>query len=291
MQLSRSFHGALLALGGWAAFSLQDALVKTLVVELPVPEVLFGRSLVIVALTGLVVRRADYRVMAKPRNAVAIVVRSALILVAWLAYYRASRGLPLADLATCYFAAPLFVVGMSAPILHEHVGPGRWAATLLGFVGVVIAARPSGGAPLEPIVLALFAAASWALVTILARGLAREISTPGMMLAGSVGFVAACGAALPSIGVWPDARQGALIAGVGLVGAGGQFLWFEGVRRAQASLLAPLEYSLLGYAIVWGWLFFGDLPSARTLIGASVIVASGLMMTGIEVKRGAARRG
>lgn len=282
---SRSLSGALLALSGWAAFSLQDAIVKSLVVELPVPEVLFGRSLVIVAIASVVVKRTDYRAMAQRPNAIAIALRSALILVAWLAYYRASRTLQLADLVTYYFAAPLFVVGMSAPILREYVGPGRWLATLVGFGGVLIAASPKGGAPLEPVGLALFAALSWALTTVLARGLARGISTPAMMLGGSAGFVIVCGAMLPTLGVWPDMRQAALIASVGAIGTIGQFFWFEGVRRAQASLLAPLEYSLLAYAVWWGWLFFGDLPSARTLIGASIILASGLMATAIELRR------
>ena len=205
---SRSLTGALLALGGWAAFSLQDALVKSLVVDLPVPEVLFGRSLVIVCLTSLIVKRADYRAMAERRNAIAITLRSALILFAWLAYYRASRELQLADLATYYFAAPLFVVGISAPILHEYVGPGRWLATLLGFSGVLVAANPTVGAPLAPVGLALLAALSWAITTVLARGLSRGISTPSMMLGGAVGFVAACGAMLPVLGVWPSASSG-----------------------------------------------------------------------------------
>ena len=282
---SRSLSGAILALGGWAAFSLQDALVKSLVVDLPVPEVLFGRSLVIVLLTSLVARGADFRIMAERRNAVAIAVRSALILLAWLAYYRASRTLQLAELATCYFAAPLFVVGMSAPILHEYVGPGRWLATLLGFGGVLIAANPAPGAPLEPIGLALLAAVSWALTTVLARSLSRGISTPAMMLGGAAGFVVVCGAMLPALGVWPSMRQAATIGCLGLVGATGQYLWFEGVRRAQASLLAPLEYSLLGYAILWGWIFFGDLPHLHTLVGASVIFASSLLLTAIEMRR------
>ena len=283
--LPRPLTGALLALSGWAAFSLQDALVKSLVVELPVPEVLFGRSIVIVALSLLIVRRADYLAMAKPRNALAIGVRAALILLAWLAYYRASRSLQLADLVTYYFAAPLFVVGMSAPLLHEYVGPGRWLATLVGFGGVLIAANPAGGAPVEPVALALLAAVSWALTTVLARGLSRGVSTPAMMLGGAVGFVAVCGAMMPAFGVRPDARQVALMACIGAVGALGQYFWFEGVRRAQASLLAPLEYSLLAYAIFWGWIFFGDLPSARTLTGASIILASGLLMMAIELRR------
>jgi len=282
---SRSLSGALLALGGWAAFSMQDALVKSLVVDLPVPEVLFGRSLVIVSLALLVVKRADYRAMAVGRNAFAIALRSVLILFAWLAYYQASRSLQLAELVTCYFAAPLFVVAIAAPILRERVGPGRWLATLVGFAGVLVAAQPSAGAALQPIGLALLAAVTWALTTVLARGLSRGVSTPAMMLGGAIGFVVVCGAALPTIGVWPNLRQVALMGGVGIVGAVGQYLWFEGVRRAQASLLAPLEYSLLGYAILWGWLFFGDLPHPRTLVGASFIVVSGLLMTATEIRR------
>ena len=123
---SRPLSGALLALAGWAAFSLQDALVKSLV----------GRS----ARAGgavrpldrdrrrlglLVVRRADYRGHGRAAQRGGDRVRAALILVAWLAYYRASRSLQLADLVTYYFAAPLFVVGMSAPLLARicRAGP------------------------------------------------------------------------------------------------------------------------------------------------------------------------
>jgi S-adenosylmethionine uptake transporter len=282
---SRSFSGALLALAGWASFSLQDAIVKALVVDLPVPEVLFGRSLVIVLISLFVVRREDYRAMSERANLISIATRSAFILLAWLAYYRASRSLQLADLVTYYFVAPLFIVGLSAPILKEYVGPGRWLAVLIGFAGVLIAATPSGGAPLEAIALALLAAMLWACTTLLARSLAKGVSTPAMMLGGAIGFVLFCGAGLPFYGVIPTVRQAAEMAGLGCVGTLGQYFWFEGVRRAQASLLAPLEYSLLAYAIFWGYLFFGDLPRARTLVGAGVILVSGLAVMGLEIRR------
>ena len=87
--------------------------------------------------------------------------------------------------------------------MKERVGLGRWLATLLGFSGVLISAAPGGGAPLAPVGLALLAAFAWALTTLLARSLAKGITTPAMMLAGSIGFLAACGAMLPSLGVWP----------------------------------------------------------------------------------------
>lgn len=277
--------GGLLAAGGWAAFSLQDALVKGLVADLPVPEVLFGRSLIIAALSLLVTSRADWRAMSKRGNLAAIVIRATLILFAWLAYYRASRSLQLADLVTYYFVAPLFVVGLSAPLLKEHVSPVRWLAVLVGFSGVLIAATPSAGAPLEPIFLALFAALCWALTTVLARTLARGVSTPAMMFGGAIVFVAVCGAGLPWYGVAPSLKQAALIAATGLIGSLGQFLWFEGVRRAPASLLAPLEYSLLAYAIFWGYLVFGDIPTPRTLVGAGVVLISGLAVMTAEIRR------
>ena len=287
----RTLVGALLCLGSWAAFSLQDAIVKSLVVDLPVPEVLFGRSCVIVALSVAFLNRADYRALAAPSNLRSIALRSALILIAWAAYYRASRSLQLAELVTYYFVAPLFVVALSAPLLKERVGFGRWAATLLGFGGVLVAANPGAGAPLAPVGLALLAAFAWALTTILARSLAKGITTPAMMLAGSIGFLAACGVLLPSMGVWPSLKQLALIGGLGCVGATGQYLWFEGVRRAEASLLATLEYSMFAYAIFWGYVVFGDWPHARTFFGAAVVLTSGLLVISLEMRRRRVRPG
>jgi S-adenosylmethionine uptake transporter len=282
---SRALTGAALCLGSWAAFSLQDAIVKSLVTTLPVPEVLFGRSLVIVAISIAFLGRRDYRALAVPANLKQITLRSALILIAWVAYYRASRSLQLAELVTYYFVAPLFVVALSAPLLKERVGFGRWAATLLGFGGVLISAAPGAGASLAPVALALLAAFAWALTTILARSLAKGISTPAMMMAGSIGFLAACGAMLPAIGVRPTLHQALAMGLLGLVGGLGQYLWFEGVRRAEASLLATLEYSMFAYAIFWGYVVFGDWPRPRTFLGAAIVLTSGLLVVSLEMRR------
>ena len=92
-EASRTLTGIVLATGGWAAFSLQDAIVKWLVVKLPVPEVLFGRSVVIVALASFAAQRADLRAMLERRNFTAIGSRAALIFLAWIAYYTAFRSL------------------------------------------------------------------------------------------------------------------------------------------------------------------------------------------------------
>jgi S-adenosylmethionine uptake transporter len=284
-EASRTLTGIALATCGWAAFSVQDAIVKWLVVRLPVAEALFGRSLIIVALAALVVRRADLSSMMQRRNLSAVVVRGLLILAAWLAYYSASRSLQLAELVTLYFAAPLFVVAMSSPVLGEIVGPWRWLATIVGFAGVLVAAGMSATPDVWPAALAISAAFCWAITTILARSLTQAVSTAAMMVGSNLLFVLVCGLAAPFVFVWPDAFSLGLIVALGLVGSLGQFLLFEGLRRAPASALAPFEYTALAWAILWGWTIFHDLPAPHVLVGAAIILCSGLFMLLIEGRR------
>jgi S-adenosylmethionine uptake transporter len=284
-EASRTLAGIALATCGWAAFSVQDAIVKWLVVRLPVAEALFGRSVVIVALAALVVRRADLSSMMQRRNLWAVALRGLLILAAWLAYYSASRSLQLAELVTLYFAAPLFVVAMSGPVLGEIVGPWRWLATLVGFGGVLAAAGMSTTPDVWPAALAISAAFCWAITTILARNLSQAVSTAAMMVGSNLLFVVGCGLAAPFVFIWPDAFSLGLILALGLVGSLGQFLLFEGLRRAPASALAPFEYTSLAWAIFWGWTIFHDLPTRHVLIGATIILCSGLFMLLIEGRR------
>ena len=284
-EASRTLTGIALTACGWAAFSAQDAIVKWLVVRLPVPEVLFARSVMIVALASLLARRADLGVALQWRNLAAIAVRGVLIFVAWLAYYSASRSLQLAELVTLYFAAPLFVVAMSNPLLGEIVGPWRWLAAGVGFGGVLVAADLSAAPDVWPALLTLFAALCWAVTTILARSLSQAVSTAALMVGGNLVFVVACGALAPFVFVWPDAFSVELIVLLGLIGGLGQFFLFEGLRRAPASAVAPFEYSLLAWAILWGWVVFGDLPSRHVLTGATIILSAGLFMLFIESRR------
>lgn len=284
-EASRTLTGIALAVCGWAAFSSQDAIVKFLVVRLPVAEVLFARSVIIVALASLVVQRAGFASLMHKPNLVAIAMRGLLILVAWLAYYSAARSLQLAELVTLYFAAPLFVVAMSSPVLGEVVGPWRWLTTIVGFCGVLIAAGLSTAPDIWPAVLAISAAFCWAITTILARNLSQAITTPALMVGSNFVFIIACGFVAPFVFVWPDALSFGLIVALGLVGSLGQYLLFEGLRRAPASALAPFEYTSLAWAIFWGWTIFHNFPSRHVLVGATIILSSGLLMLLIESRR------
>lgn len=287
---SRTLTGVALAAAAWAAFSLQDATVKWLVVKVPVAEILFARSFVIVVVASLALRRAQVAILVERRNLVSIGIRAAFILAAWLTYYAAARELSLPALVTLYFAAPLFVVALARVMLGEAPGPPVWGATIVGFIGVVVAADPAAAPSAWPALLVLFAALCWAMTTILTRSLSLSISTGVLMVGTNFVFVIACGLVAPFVFVWPSASEFGLLILLSLFGGVGQYFMFQGMRLAPASSVAPFEYSSLAWATLWGWAIFGDLPSRHVLIGGAIILASGLFLLASESRRRFAAR-
>ena len=194
--------------------------------------------------------------------------RAVLILVAWITYYSAARVLGLAELVTLYFAAPIFVLLLSVPVLGETVTPARWTAVLVGFTGVVLAADPGGDIKLVPALMVLFAAFCWALTNILVRMISRTESTTTQMVASNFLFACACAPVLPFVWVTPSGLEIVLLAALGVVGGLGQAFVFEGFRHAPASAIAPFEYTALIWAFVFGWLIFGEIPKPVVFAGA-----------------------
>jgi S-adenosylmethionine uptake transporter len=278
----RTLSGIWHALAGFSIFSLQDATVKWLVTSLPIWEILFFRSIVIIVLVVAVTGLTNFREVLVNPNRNALIGRGALILVAWLAYFTAAKSLHLAELVTLYFSTPAFVVILSIFLLGEKVGWARWAATILGFGGVLIAANPSAAMDLLPIGLVLFAAVSWAVTNILVRMISRTETTLNLMVASSALFVIVCGATLPFNWVTPDLFSVCLMIGLGFVGGTGQYLLFEGYRLAPASAIAPFEYVTLIWAFVWGFVIWQDWPATAVFIGAGLIIVSGLGMIYVE---------
>jgi S-adenosylmethionine uptake transporter len=270
------------ALAGFSIFSIQDAAVKWLVTTLPVWQVLFSRSILIVilclSLTG------PHRVveLARSSNRNALLIRSALILIAWLAYFTASRSLHLAEMVTLYFSTPIFAVVLSVFVLKETVGLIRWGATVAGFAGVVIAAGPAGSVDLVPVILVLIAAFSWAWTNVLVRLISRKESSLSLMLASNGVVILVCGVTLPFVWVTPDWSSLGLLLLLGAVGASGQFLMFEGYRLAPASVVAPFEYITLIWSFLWGFLIWGDWPPVAVFEGAALILLSGVVLILVE---------
>lgn len=272
---------------GYGLFSAQDATVKYLVTAYSVPEILFVRSLVILVIAVGIGGPGQVAALRHSRAAPALLGRAALILVAWLSYYAAAPSLPLAELTTLYFAAPVISVALSAMWLRETVDAPRWAAVTAGFVGVVLAADPTRAVSLGPAGLALFAACCWGVSVVLARVITRTESTAVQMLVSNGVFALACGLMLAVMRNWvmPDLFALGLMVGLGITSGLGQFFLFEGYRYAPASVLAPVEYTGLVWAFVFGHLIWSEKPGLNVYAGAGLIVAGSLTLVWFERRR------
>ena len=270
--------GIALGVLGYFFFSMQDASNKWLVSMLPVWEVLFVRSLVIVVLCSVFGGRRLLMRIAVTRMKGSILMRGLLTVCAWLLFYTAARSIPLAQLLTLYFAAPLMITGMAGPVLGERVSRTQWISVALGFVGVVVASDPFHAPPSLAMGLALMAAVLWALAMIFTRRIARQEGSMVQMLGMNLVFVAVTSVLClwewqaPSGWVW------ALMMMVGVCGGLGQYFTLEAVQVAPASVMAPVEYSAMLWAFVFGFLVWGDVPVLAVWVGAGLIVVAGVVL-------------
>jgi drug/metabolite transporter (DMT)-like permease len=187
--------------------------------------------------------------------------------------------LPLSTTYSIFFVAPLLITALSVPVLREKVGPRRWAAIVVGLIGVIVLLRPTGEGMISLAALAvLVAAVMYAVSAITVRILARTDNTQSMMVWLMVMIALGAGAL-----AWPEwvairSEDFWLIAFIGVAGAFGQYAITEAFRLGEASAIAPLEYTALVWGVLFDLTFWGVLPDAITWVGAAIIVASGLYL-------------
>ena len=269
--------GVILAILGYGIFSGQDAAVKWLVEDYTIWQILFVRSLTVTIISLVIGRRKGIIGVARSRNKGGLLLRAALLLGAWLCYYNAARELSLPDLVTLYYAAPVFVTVMSIFLLRETVTRARWIAVIVGFIGVAIAANPTGRPEIWPALLVLVAASFWAFATILVRKIMDVEPTINQMLFTNGLFVLVCGVTLPWM--WqPHLFDLLLMIGLGCASGAGQYLLYESFRHAPASAIAPTEYTALVWSVILGYLIWQDLPTIPGVIGAVLIVGASLIV-------------
>jgi len=276
-RVDRSLQGIGLCTLGYAFLALQDAAIKWLVADYSVITVLFWRGLVVVAACLLAGRlRLVRRAWRSPSRRL-LVVRGLLSIVAWLLYYTAARDLTLAEMTTLYFSAPIMVTVLAALILKERATGWQWFTLIIGFIGVMIACRPSNMTDPWPIVLTLLAALCWAFTYIQLRQVDEQTSVLEQMLITNVVFVICMALALPWTHTPPSTPAWLGMLGAGLVGGIGQFLLFASFQRATATLLAPFEYTGLIWAFLLSSLIWGTLMDVSLMIGAGLIALSGTL--------------
>lgn len=216
------------------------------------------------------------------------VTRSIASAATAVTFVAALRLLPLADTVAITFISPLLMSALSVPMLRERVGPRRWAAILVGLVGVIVVLQPSGAGFGLGAVLALVAAFTYALSLNISRLMSDTESSPCMMFWFSVFMLAGSGLLMPIGWRTPDLLDAALFAVLAVAATLGQYFVIQAFRYGQVSLLAPLEYSALIWATAFGFVFWQELPTPTVLLGAAVIILSSLYVVQREAR--AARR-
>ena len=280
-------RGMLLMLASVALFSLMDAGLKLLSAHYPPFQVAALRGL---SSLPLVLAWALWTV--GPRALLRVrwslhLLRGVLGIAMMASFVYALKRLPLSTAYSIFFVAPLLITALSVPILGEKVGPRRWSAIAVGLVGVWVVLRPTGEGMLTWAGLAVLVAAfGYAVSAITVRVLAR--TDPSQAITFWLLALMALGAGALALPGWVPLRAQDLwiVGGIGVAGAIGQYAITEAFRLAEASRVAPLEYS----ALVWGLLLdltlWGVLPDAVTWIGAAIIIASGLYLIRREKVQG-----
>src|ERR1700722_5155642 len=266
--------GVVLYLAGVALFALNDALGKWLVADYGVGQLMLLRSIgagVVLAplIVSLRIKFID------PRRPGLQVLRVLCAAIDTFAFYYATRYMPLADVMTFYMATPLIVTALSAILLGEKVERFRWIAVLIGFVGVLIALRPSPqmfswGAP-----IALFGATTFALSQTLTREL-RGIHWLPLVFWQFVGGALIGAATVPFAWTTPGLFDLGLMFLVGVVAMACFTFIVRALALAPASVLAPLQYSAILWAAILGWLIWRDAPTLPIIVGNAIIIGSGL---------------
>ena len=276
-------------------FAIQDALIKHLTQTYPVLEVLTLRSLIVLLLL-VVIGIAIYgrRIMIGRQHGL-MMARGLLAFFAFTSYYMALKTIPLADAASVYMTAPLFVTLLSGLLLGERIGLHRWISVLVGFCAVLIILNPGSSLFRIAAAIPLFSALCYALIPIINRriGLTEHAMTMGIYTTAvfllMVSLLSVLVYLLPSPepgnvildGLFqPWSRMTLIDLSLSLV-AGAVFAAAllsitQAYRIAVVSVVAPFEYSYLLWVTLLGFLLFGDLPGPRTIFGAALVVSSGL---------------
>jgi drug/metabolite transporter (DMT)-like permease len=267
-----------LGIGAYSLFALHDAMVKGAITLLPVTQILFVRSAVIIVLCLAIGRTSVVVDLWHSRNRLLILGRGLMTLAAWVMYYSAGRQLQLAEMTTLYYFAPVLTTVLAVIFLKEQLTLARIGAASIGFFGVVVAANPSGFTIGWPVVMVLSAALCWAIAMILMRTISKSERTLVQVFAQSfIQFIAMGVVSLPFWhGMGP--REMALCISAGLVGGLGQLTLVEAARRVPASVLGTVEYGALIWSFIFGYLFWAELPASTVYLGAFLVVAAGLTL-------------
>ena len=284
----RALFGIILMLIAYLIFSFIDVSAKWLAIAgLPAMQLAFMRYVGHMAIsTGLLVRDGDLGSLFRTKYLLVVMFRGSLLMGSTILNFIAVQYLPLTLTSTILFSAPIIICLLSWPLLGEKVGYWRWSAIMLGFIGILVTIRPFESDFHYASFYSLGGAFCFALYSILTRRLAGEISVDVMQFhSGFVGTVVLLPFAIVS---WqsPDTMMDwAIMIMLGVFGWMGHQLLTHAHSFAAANVLTPFGYSFILFLTTWSYLVFDHLPDIWTVIGASIIITSGLIIWFREMKK------
>lgn len=278
-------------------FSGQDWIIKALSGDYPVHEAIVIRCVVAVPILLVVIHlHGNLRDVFSPHMKW-LALRGLILMASYTTYYLAFPAMPLANVVALFFTAPLFVTALAGPLLGEKVGPKRWAAAIVGFIGVLVMVRPLTEAFDIASLLPILSALAYAIAQLMARRMGGTESAPVMSLYQNVMFMLAALVMAAFLGsgtfargtdpsldfllrAWtmPSLRDLLLLGACGLIAATATVLLTQAYRMAEANFVASFEYSAIIWATLGGYWLWGEMPDRITWLGALLIVGAGLYM-------------
>lgn len=275
------------AMGAFFMFTVMNMFAKLLSTNHSVIEIAFYRNL-IACIPFLIMifvfgRREILVIHSKPSL---VGIRAVIGTISLVTTFAAFSLMPMADTTALLFTASLFIPVLGVFFLKESVGPYRWAAVAMGFIGVVIMSHPSGEMHILGILVALFAALLHAILQIILRYLGRYESPETISFYFFVVGVFLTALPLPFIAVRPTMAEIPLFLGIGLSGAAAQWLLSVAFRNARVAIVTVFNYSGIVWATLFGWMIWNDWPMPTVMAGAAVVIASNVLIIWRESRLG-----
>ena len=264
------------------AFSIMDLLVKWSQ-DYPTGEVLFFRGFFGLLLTYFLIPKDKLKSFYKTDRKLEHFFRCFAGIIALIAIVVALRELPLAVVVSLSYAAPLFITILSIFLLGEKVGIFRWIAVLIGFVGVLVISEPGFNEVNYLYILPIIFCIGMAFVTITIRKLSTSepVWLISIFFTLTITFVSLF--TIPFGWVLPDFKDFILLALIGVTGGGANLLLTQSYKLSEVSLVAPLKYLSLIFAILFGYLIWDEIPSYKNLVGAALVIAASLIILRREI--------
>ncbi len=278
--------GIACAVIGLFGMAVMDACAKFLGAGYAISQIILARNAIgLLTILAFVLVAGGGLASLRPKRPSLLIARSAANLGAAFLFFTGLRYLPLADAFAIAFAAPLFITALSVPVLGEHVGIRRWAAVVFGFIGVLVVVQPGTATFRVEALLPLGAALSYAIAMLIGRKQTKYLTTSAILFWPSLIAVGVTALMMPVQWQTPSLPDFGLFVFMGVIGTAGMMLITQGYRFAPAAVIAPFDYSVLLWGVIFGWVIWRDVPGPNVWIGSAILIASGLYILHRETRK------